>query len=180
MRIQDAIYGIPGLQWLSENSYFYSLFFNKIWEFFKVRLAVIAEAQTAGKGETGVAATKAFEYAVPTGTKFSGYEIALTAALIERMHHFCKERGIRFIVADIPVRVGPYRYKSSVPQALLDRMMASRVEYISSASLLEKYDGAAEMHVPNGHQHISEFTHTLIGVEIGRHLIKSGADTVTK
>lgn len=180
VRIQDAIYGIPGVQWLSENSYFYSMFFNKIWEFFKVRLAVIAEAQTTENGETGVAATKVFEYAVPTGTKFSGYEIALTAALIERMHRFCEERGIRFIVADIPVRVGPYRYQSSVPQALLDRMMASRVEYLSSMSFLQRYDGAAEMHVPNGHRHISEFTHTLIGVEIGRQLTRSGTDAVKK
>ena len=30
------------------------------------------------------------------------------------------------------------------------------------------FDGAAEMHVPNGQQHISEFTHTLLGVEIAR------------
>jgi hypothetical protein len=33
--------------------------------------------------------------------------------------------------------------------------------------LLGEYDGAAEFHVPHGHNHISELTHALIGVRLG-------------
>jgi len=107
--------------------------------------------------------SKSFEYAVPTTATYSEYEVALAAALIERMHRFCVERGIRFIVVDIPVPATNYSYKSSLPQTLIERLAVSRIEYLSSMSFLEGYDGSAEIHVPHGHRHISEFTHTLWG-----------------
>ena len=121
-----------------------------------------------------------FEYAVPTDAAVSGYDIALAAALIERMHQLCVERGIRFIVVDIPTDPGSYRYQSSVPSALLARLVAANVEYISSQTLLQKSEGVAEMHVPHGHHHISEYTHMLIGMEIGERMHPSGAEAVNK
>lgn len=180
VRIQDLIYSIPGVQWLGENSYFYSLLFNNVWEFFKASLENMAKKRAAVKGTPGPATPKTFEYAVPTTTTFSKYEIALATALIERMHRFCEERGIQFIVVDIPMRTGPYSYKTSLPPELIASLAVSHVEYLSSASLLQTYDGAAEMHVPHGHQHISEFTHTLIGTEIGHRLVTSRAGGVKK
>jgi len=56
----------------------------------------------------------------------------------------------------------------SLPPALATRLQALGVEIVSGSVLLEPYDGAAETHVPHGDRHISEFTHTLLGVEIAR------------
>ena len=153
--IQNVIYSIPGVQWLSENSYFYSLLFNNVWNYFKAKFT--REAQS--------------EFAVATSTTVSGYPVALAGALIEHMHQFCKERGIRFIVVDIPVLSEHYSFKSSVPQELLQNLQSEQIEFISSQSLLKNFDGVAEMHVPHGHNHISELTHTLIGMEIGHRLL---------
>lgn len=155
VRIQNIIYSIPPVRWLSENSYFYSLLFNNIWYHFKAKLAQEAE------------------YAVATSTKSSGYQIALTAALIERMQRFCAEHRIRFILVDIPYMSGRYRYASAVPRELLERLAAVRIEYIASQPLLQKFDGVAEIHAPHGDHHITEYTHTLIGTEIGQRLLAS-------
>lgn len=164
VRIQNVIYSIPAVQWLSENSYFYSLLFNSVWNHFKARIAQDAQA----------------EYAVATGATTSGYPVALTAALIERMQRFCADRGIRLIVVDIPNLSEHYHYKSSMTKELIERLTAAHVEYISSQFLLQKFDGVAEMHVPHGHYHISELTHTLIGMEIGQRLLVSGNGTNKK
>ena len=168
VRIQNFIYAIPGVQWLSENSYFYSLLFNNVWSYFKQLLADSARKQAASMA--AYAAT-AFEYAVPSGAPISESQIALTAALIERMHKFCEDRGIRFILVDIPTVKAPYRYQSSLPPALVERLSKARIEYISSRALLEEFDGTAEIHRIHGDHHITEFTHTLLGAEIGRRLI---------
>lgn len=176
VRIQNVIYSFRATQWLSENSYFYSLLFNSAWDFIKERL----RKQVVAKGASSAAATEGVVYPIPTRESMSGYQIALAAALIERMQRFCAERGIRFIVVDIPWVPERYRYKSSVPSALLERLAAARVEYISSQSLLQKFDGVAEMHVSHGHQHISEFTHALIGIEIGQRLLASGTGAEKK
>ena len=39
VKIQNIIYSFPLVKWLGENSYFYSLLFNKTWVFFKTRLS---------------------------------------------------------------------------------------------------------------------------------------------
>ena len=39
VKIQNIIYSIPGIKWLSENSYFYSMLFNNVWRYAKQRLA---------------------------------------------------------------------------------------------------------------------------------------------
>jgi GDSL-like Lipase/Acylhydrolase family len=159
VRIQNAIYSVPGVQWLGENSYFYSLLFNNVWEYFKAMLAAHA------KGE-------ATEYAVTTRTANSDYEIGLALALIERMSRFCAERGIRLVVADIPQMRGAYRFTDSLPKPAQEALGKMGIEYVSSQSLLSEYDGVAEMHVPHGHNHVSEITHLMIGVELGRRVLK--------
>jgi lysophospholipase L1-like esterase len=159
VKIQNAIYALPPVRWLSENSYFYSLFFNGAWEYFKGLAAKRAKA-----------AASSMEYAVPTHSGFDPHEVALAGALLERMQAFCKAKGIRLIVVDIPTRPGPDQFASSVPPELRERLNAAGIEFVSAESLLAPYAGIAEMHVPHGHQHISEFTHTLIGAELGRRL----------
>lgn len=204
VRIQNVIYSIPGVQWLSENSYFYSLLFNNVWSYFAARLSQEAEyavptgatspeyrnifktgtvkqagqvtpadiASNENRNSIKAKAVQQTGYALPVGATVSpSYPIDLAAALVERMQRFCSERGIRFIVVDIPYAISGNRYRSSVPVALAERFAASRIELIDSQHLLQKFEGAAELHVPHGHNHISEFTHSLIGVEIGQRLL---------
>ena len=160
--IQKIIYAIPGMKWLGENSHLYSLVFNSVWLHFKFKLA----DQAAAPAGRPVA-----EYAVPTQLVPSAREIALAATLIERMKTFCDRHAIRLIFADLPFREGPYRFTSSLPAALRDRLHVAKIEIIDSNVLLQPYSEAVETHVTHGYQHISEFTHGLIGVEIGRRLL---------
>ena len=154
VKIQNVIYAIPGVRWLSENSYLYSLAFNGTWYFFKERLEKSAK----------------FESAVGSSAGSSKYEIDLALALLERMGRFCHERNIRLIVVDIPARPGPYRFEASIPERMRNQLAASGIEVLDSRDLLGALDGAAEFHVPNGHNHISELTHALIGARLGERI----------
>jgi hypothetical protein len=149
--IQDTIYSVPGMKWLGENSYFYSVAFNTVWTHFKSLSLAHAKDQ-------------AFDFAVPQKAGHSEYEVQLAAALIERMQRFCESKGMRFIVVDIPRRVSPYQFSESMS-------FNTNVEQVASKDLLDPFQGAAEMHVPHGHNHISEFTHALIGVELGKRIL---------
>jgi hypothetical protein len=162
--IQNAIYAFPPMRWLGENSYFYSLAFNGAWVFFKDRAAAVAHARNPSHARAG-----SFEYAVPMKASLSEHDVALAAAMIERMQRFCRAHAMRLIVADIPDVRGT-RPIPSMPPALVRRLQAMGVEQVSGSALLADYDGVAETHVPHGHRHISEFTHTMIGAEIGRRL----------
>lgn len=185
VRIQNAIYSIPPVRWLSENSYFYSLLFNTVWDNLRARLskARLAEpqAQQAGaKGESTATGLDELEYAVPTSATVTGYQLTLGAELIEDMHRVCADLGIRFIVVDIPTQPAFYHFASSFPPLLLERLKAAGIEYVSSQSVLGDFDGVAEMSRPGGHNHISEFTHALIGIAIGKRLLGSSAGAVTR
>lgn len=165
VRIQNLIYAIPPVRWLSENSYFYSLLFNSVWNAFKARLgeSVARDADSAGTP---------FELSVATASAVPPRQIALALALLKRMDQFCRQRGIRLIVVDIPARTGPYRFASSLPPAMLSIMATEGIEVITGTPSLAILDGAAGMHVPHGHHHISELAHALIGTEIGKQLTK--------
>jgi hypothetical protein len=145
VRLQNVVYAIPGAQWLSENSYLYSLAFNGLWMLSK-------------RGST-------FEFAVATKKRHSEAEVALAVALIERMREFCERRGIRLIVVDIPRMVRPGVAAPSLPA---ERVPG--IELVASAELMREFEGAAELHVAHGHSHISELTHALIGIELGRRI----------
>ena len=161
VRIQNAIYAVPGVRWLSENSYAYSVLFNGVWVHFKN--AMQARASSAAPADA-----PELEYAVATKTGYSPYEIGLAAALIERMRAFCQSRGIRFIVAEIPQTTDDrFHFVDSLPPGML-----KQVEVVPSRGLLADFDGAVQVHLPSGHRHISELTHALIGVELGKRILK--------
>jgi hypothetical protein len=151
--IQNLIYSIPGVGWLGENSYFYSVLFNTVWTHFKALSLAHAKDE-------------AFDFAVPTKEGHSDYEVELAVAIIERMRRFCEANATRFIVVDIPRRIAPYRFSESM------KVADAGFEYVSSRTLLSAFEGAAEVHVPHGHKHISEFTHAIIGVELGRRILE--------
>ena len=85
VKIQNIIYELPLVKWMSENSYFYSVMFNTTWLFFKSKLAKKAAEQVT-------------EYAVPTKDKHSDYQTSLATALIKRMYKFCKENNIKLFI----------------------------------------------------------------------------------
>ena len=149
VRIQNAIYAVPGVTWLSENSYFYSVAFNTVWLHSKNLLAAHAKEQ-------------AVDYAIATKAK-SKYDIELAAALVERMHAFCQRRNIRLIVVDIPEAPAPYKVSKSIS-------FKTDAEVVDASKLFAPYAGAVQAHLPHGHTHISEFTHALIGAELGRRI----------
>jgi hypothetical protein len=155
VRIQNVLYRIPGVRWLGENSYLYALLFNTVWEAFQRVLTVQAVR----------------EYAVATRATPSNNEIALGIALLARMQRYCAERGIRLVVVDIPRTPDHYRFSESLPARVLQAFSEMRTEFVSSRALLADFDGTAQMHVPHGHHHISELTHALIGVELGRRIV---------
>jgi hypothetical protein len=166
VRIQNFIYWLPFVPWLSENSYFYSMVFNAVWAQYKQALT----ARATSRGDTDV--EDPFEYAVAPAKGPSQAEISLAEALIVRMDRFCRAHGIRLIVVDIPSQLaGPHRFKSSLPASLLKSLVQEQVELVPCWSYLLPFDGAVEFHVPHGKHHISEFTHTMISVELGRRIL---------
>lgn len=164
VRIQNIIYSLPMVAWLGENSYLYSALFNATWQFFKAKLAEDA-------------AEAAVEYAVPTSDEHSDYEIELTAALLDRLHRFCRDRGVRLMILDIPTMSG----ESSFPPTISERIDELSDAYVDSSMLLRDYLGVAELHRPHGHRHISEFSHIILGVSAARQIdawLKGGKSEV--
>lgn len=158
VKIQNIIYSIPPVRWLSENSYFYSLLFNNTWNFFKTRFS-------------RKASDRVVEYAIPTQDKFTDFQTALTSALLKRMFAFCQKNNIKLIILDIPRRTEKNMIKNSIPELLFKTMQNFNDAYIPSESLLSDYTGVAEIHRPHGHKHISEFTHILLGVSAAKEII---------
>lgn len=174
VKVQNFVYAIPGIRWLSENSYFYSMLFNKAWIFAKWQLSRNT-AKTFSK-EPGEQPTEigGFEYTIPQ--RVTPFQINLAFALVDRMQKFCAANGIRLIVVDIPAYASePYRAVPSLTQAMLERLHGLGVEVVPSHSLFAPYDGATEIHVPHGERHMSEFAHTIIGVEVARRVMGSAS-----
>ncbi len=151
VKVQNIIYAVPLVKWLGENSYFYSLLFNNVWNWFKASL-------------TSKAVDRVVEYAIPTQNKFSDYQQSLTFALIQRMYDFCNKNNIKFVIIDIPTMKNNSMFKSSFPDSMSEKIINVCNAYIDSDSLLNDYNGVAQVHMPNGARHISEFTHTFLGV----------------
>ena len=162
VRALAAINAIPGSSWLSQNSYLYSLVLNTIWEAAKRRILQQSRAQLAT------------EYAVPQGEPSGGPETRLTLKLLERMHAFCRYRGIPLIVVDVPYPKHLFldpsappsevmAFLSSVPDELRDEFRRHSDAYLASSELLAPWAGIAEIHAKHGQRHISELTHLVLG-----------------
>jgi hypothetical protein len=168
VKLQNFIYAIPGMLWLSQNSYFYSMLSNQVWIYAKLYLAH-RTAQRAS-AEPGAEPTEigGWEYTIPR--RATHYQVDLAVALVKRMQQFCEHNGIRLIVVDIPARSEDYHFVPSLTEPVLQRLSAAHIEVVTSQSLFGPYQGVAEMHVPHGNHHLSAFGHTLLGVEIARRM----------
>lgn len=150
VKIQNMIYYMPFTKWLSENSYFYSLLFNKTWQFFKLRATKSAKKSVVS-------------YAVPTREKFSDYQSELTGSLIERLYRVCHDNGIMLVIIDIPRRNKANDVFSSFNEVIQPLVVQHSDALVHSDSVLSAYEHVAEIHLTHGQRHISEFTHTLLG-----------------
>ena len=153
--VLDMLNAIPPMRWLSENSYLYSFAFNAVWD--RVKTASVRRAR----------AGLASEYAVPMDAPAPG-EAALEMALLTRMSRFCRARGILLIVVDVPIHVdrGRGTFTSSIPSPLLGAFRGAADVLLLSQDVLGPYAGVAEIHVPHGEHHISEFTHMMFGIRV--------------
>ena len=156
VNILNAINNIAPLRWLSENSYFYSIFFNGAWEYAKQSLLSHKQAEMTT------------EYAVRKGD-ISDYQITLTAKLIERMYSFCRNNHIKLVVLDIPApEDATTGFKSSVPLSLVATLETNSDIFVKSDTVLRDYRHVAELFLPHGHRHISETTQLLLGVDVAK------------
>jgi len=157
VRVQNFIYSLPGVKWMSENSYFYSLLFNTTWIYFKIKL-------------TRTQSAKSMEYAIAMQTTFSDHQISLTSEILKRMYESCSSNGIKLVIIDIPSQDRDGEIISSLPSSLLPLALRYSDAYVNSVSLLAEYSKVGELHSPHGHGHISEFSHTVIGVAAAKNI----------
>jgi hypothetical protein len=140
-------------RWLSESSYLYSFAMNTVWN--AAKRALLTQAQVELQTE----------YAVVTEEE-GNYKKDLAERLVERMYAFCQRNDIRLVILDIPRTRKPEEgsFASSVPADLVESFRANSDVFISSEEILGPYRSVAELHLPRGHRHISEFTHTMLGL----------------
>lgn len=151
--VLNIINAIPPFRWLSENSRLYSLALNTAWFTAKELLLEAREAELQT------------EFAVHSG-EVSAYKKRLASRLVQRISAFCRAEGIAFIILDIPGmadRAG-YDFAPSIPDELIPAFRAASDALLLSEDVLGDFRGLAESHVPNGHQHISEFSHLMFGL----------------
>lgn len=149
--VLDAIHAVPGLPWLSQHSYLYSLAFNTVWN--SAKRALLDRAESRLQTESAVASGELTEF-----------KKELTGRLLERMYKVCRANGLRLILLDIPQVEGD-RIRSSVPTDLEPHFLRNSDAYIPADRALTPFQGLAELHVPHGQRHISEFTHLILGME---------------
>ena len=151
VRIQNLIYSIPG-----ENSYFYSLLFNKVWLYVKLLM-------------TKRQIEDVMEVAVSTNENFSNYEQLLAAKLIEKMYETSKNAGSRFILLDIPAITKAGLEKPSIDDDFYS-LVKDKSDYFQSSQVLMRYRGLGVIHQPHGLKHITRFAHTILGTAIGEYI----------
>lgn len=157
VRILNKINRFAPLRWLSENSYLYSILLNSVWDSSKRLLysKKVSELTT--------------EFAVQK-REANEYEVALTQRLLERMYKFCQKNGIRLVVLDIP-QVDKDSFKSSMPTLLNEIVKDNSNIFIpSDKSLNDVYD-VTKIFVPHGHRHISEMTHSQLGIAVAKEIL---------
>lgn len=155
----SVLNSVPLLRWLSENSYLYSGSLNAVWE--------LAKGVTLSRAQASVGTETAVGSAI-----HADYPQTLTLQLLQRLHRACRDRGIPLVLLDIPW-VAEDRFGPSVPPDLRALFEAASDYYINGTALLQDYAGLAELHVRHGQRHISEFSHLILGSEIGRRLLAS-------
>ncbi len=154
IKIQDFIYSFGIIHFLGENSYLYNYAFSTVWEFYK-------------KMSSEKAQEKLTEYAIGTKEAYSDYDLELMEALIARMYGFTQENNVKLIIADIPQT----DMNSSVPEDLVEPIRNLSDTLFYAQDLIPEYEQMEKTHLPNGHQHISDESHYLIGAKVADYIL---------
>jgi lysophospholipase L1-like esterase len=152
IRIHNLVTEASLLRWLSQHSYLYSFAFNTAYEVAKIVLLSRARAEA----ET--------EVAIATTDRVGSYEQELGVALLQRMYNFCKVNGAQLLIVDIPQVSPPGKpIISSVPESLRREFESSSDAFLHGSEVfIEFANDPGRIHVPHGHQHISELAHAAI------------------
>ncbi len=148
VKIQDFIYRISFVRWLSENSYLYSFTFNSVWEFFKTLSFDNAHSDS-------------MEYAININQTIGEYQMLLTLKLLERIYEICQKSGIKLIIIDIPSWELDNSIISSIHELMIDSQ-SPFCDYLIKFEDLKSNLEQNELLRTQGHHHISEKTHKLI------------------
>ena len=165
VNLLDIHNAIPPLRWLSQNSHFYSLLFNTIWNFAKKLL--LSSAEQKMKQEVSVS---------PDVTSIQQAKIELAKSIIIRLKNAVNKVGARLIIVDIPGRKNALEAKSSIPPVMRSFLKNKSDHLIHFDDVLASYQGTTEFHVPHGQHHINELTHFLLANAIADEL--SGVKTI--
>lgn len=146
---------VPGVPWLSENSYFFSLLLNTAWENAKQALNAMRRKQLTT------------EYAVRV-SDVNKFEQQLAVALLERIKADAHQAGIPFIIVEIPSHdpSGRAPWLPSISPDLVPSFVSASDVFVPASSYLAGMQGL--VHVPHGHRHISEETHARIAEALDR------------
>ena len=156
VNVLNALNSWSMLRWLSEDSYFYSLLFNNVWEW---RRGLNWQRSNAA----------AVEYAGATRTDDStllAYQQELAEQLLIRMGETCAKAGVKLIVVDIPSWKAIDDFESSLPPAVLKAAQDHQINVLTSDAVLDRYRHVAELFVAHGQHHISETTHLQIALSL--------------
>jgi hypothetical protein len=152
--IQDFVYRIPGVGWLGEHSYFYSMLFNRVWVYFKMQLA------KENKVELAVSVDR-----------ITPQEEQLTNALLSQLCDTVHQMNSRLIVLDIPMLIGESDHSSML--ASTKQVVDSCADTVLGENVLRDYKNLSLLHVAHGHRHISELSHALLGVAAAKDIKQS-------
>lgn len=147
--VLDALNRWALLRWASEHSYFYSLLFNRAWEWRKARLSQQAGTEYALKAPA------------PSADRESA-QLVLAARLIERMQAACAGAGAKFVIVDVPSFKAVDDFESSIPAPLVPVFAMHCDALLGSEELLAPMRGREPIFVAHGQHHISEETHARI------------------
>jgi hypothetical protein len=153
--VLDALNRWAVLRWAGEHSYFYSLLFNRVWEWRKARLSQQAQAEYAVKAPTPGAAAELLQH-------------TLAAKLVERMHAVCAQAGVKFVIVDVPSFKAVDDFESSIPPSLVPIFRAQCDGLLASEEVLGALRGQASLFVAHGQHHISETTHAALAEALAR------------
>jgi hypothetical protein len=153
--VLDALNRWAVLRWASEHSYFYSLLFNRVWDWRKARLSQQASAEYAIKAPVPEAAVETAQH-------------TLAAKLVERMHAACRQAGAKFVIVDVPAFKAVDDFESSIPAPLRPVFRAHCDVLLASEEVLGAMRGQAPLFVAHGQHHISETTHAALAAALAR------------
>ncbi len=159
VNIQNKIYKYWIFRFLGEHSYLYGYAFNTVWEFYKKR-------------KTTAATNTETEFAVATNKNISVYAGELMKTLIAHMYNFCKSRGIKLIIVDIP----DANMRLSIPPDILASIKNNCDTLFGSTDITNDYKKLKLTHVLHGHMHISAETHNMLGHKIAEYILSDYKD----